>query len=105
MPPIFWGLASLEHPLSCYCFSPFLAKLAKGSSDLRYLLTQHGLQEAHQGELFASGVDTVAKFAAFATTEEDLKDVIKTSFAIDPAASLHASPSSHVCGGMADCQG
>ena len=47
-------------------------KLEVGASDLRFLLTHHGIQDAHQGALFEAGVDTMAKFAAFVTTATDL---------------------------------
>ena len=63
-------------------------KLEKGSPDLRYLLTQHGLAKDHQGELFQNGVDTVAKFACFASSEDDLRSVMKDGFGIDPTGSL-----------------
>ena len=33
-------------------------KLELGASDLRFLLTNHGIQDAHQGALFEAGVDT-----------------------------------------------
>ena len=36
-------------------------KLAKGASELRFLLTQHKVADDIQGELYANGVDTVAK--------------------------------------------
>ena len=34
-------------------------KLAKGSSDLRFLLTNHGVKDDRQGKLYDSGIDTV----------------------------------------------
>ena len=43
-------------------------KLELGASDLRFLLTNYGIQDANQGALFEAGVDTMAKFAAFVTT-------------------------------------
>ena len=33
-------------------------KLAKGASELRFLLTQHKVADDIQGELYANGVDT-----------------------------------------------
>ena len=63
-------------------------KLAKGASELRFLLTQHKVADDIQGELYANGVDTVAKFAAAASDEADLKKMLKDSFSIDPTESL-----------------
>ena len=63
-------------------------KLEMGASDLRFLLTNHGVQDAHQGALFEAGVDTMAKFAAFVTTAADLVEVLKKEFSLDPATSL-----------------
>ena len=65
---------------------PTLAeKLGLGASDLRFLLTNHGIKDDHQGALF---YDTVAKFAAFVTTAADLVEVLKKEFSLDPATSL-----------------
>ena len=36
-------------------------KLAKGASELRFLLTQHKIADDIQGELYENGVGTVAK--------------------------------------------
>ena len=63
-------------------------KLDLGASDLRFLLTNHGIKDDHQGALFEAGVDTVAKFAAFVTTAADLVEVLKKEFSLDPATSL-----------------
>ena len=67
-------------------------KLAKGASELRFLLTQHKVADDIQGELYANGVDTVAKFAAAASDEADLKKMLKDSFSIDPTESLAPKP-------------
>ena len=66
-------------------------KLAKGSSDLRFLLTSHGVASATQAELYRNGINSLAKFAAFVSGEADLKTVLKDtkdSFGLDPAVSL-----------------
>ena len=63
-------------------------KLAKGASELRFLLTQHKVADDIQGELYENGLDTVAKFAAAASDEADLKKMLKDSFSIDPTESL-----------------
>ena len=62
--------------------------LAKGASDLRFLLTTHKVSDQAQGDLFNGGIEIIAQFAAFATDANDLKTVIKDSFGIDPAAGL-----------------
>ena len=63
-------------------------KLDLGASDLRFLLTNHGIKDDRQGALFEAGVDTMAKFAAFVTTATDLVEVLKKEFSLDPATSL-----------------
>ena len=63
-------------------------KLDLGASDLRFLLTNHGIKDDRQGALFEAGVDTMAKFAAFVTTAADLVEVLKKEFSLDPATSL-----------------
>ena len=63
-------------------------KLDLGASDLRFLLTNHGVKDARQGSRYEAGVDTMAKFAAFVTTAADLVEVLKKEFSLDPATSL-----------------
>ena len=62
--------------------------LAMGSSDLRFLLSSHNVDELSQAKLFENGIDTLAKFAAFVTSEDELTKVLKASFGLDPEASL-----------------
>ena len=62
--------------------------LAMGSSDLRFLLSSHNVDELSQSKLFENGIDTLAKFAAFVTSEEELTKVLKASFGLDAEASL-----------------
>ena len=62
--------------------------LAMGSSDLRFLLSSHNVDELSQAKLFENGIDTLAKFAAFVTSEDQLAKVLKASFGLDPEASL-----------------
>ena len=64
------------------------AKLAKGAAALRYLLQTHGIKDVNQATLFDAGIDTVAKYAAFAATEDDLTQVLKAHFSLDAAANL-----------------
>ena len=59
-----------------------------GSSDLRFLLSSHNVDELSQAKLFENGIDTLAKFAAFVTSEDELTKVLKASFGLDPEASL-----------------
>ena len=63
-------------------------KLALGSSELWFLLVHHKVLDEIQGELYQNGIDAVAKFAASAIDEADLKAMLKDSLAIDPVASL-----------------
>ena len=64
------------------------ANLAKGSSDLRFLLTHHKVTAEVQAKLYDNSIDTVAKFAAFVSDATDLREVLKTDLGIDPASSL-----------------
>ena len=64
------------------------ASLAKGSSDLRFLVTHHKVTADVQAKLYDNSIDTVAKFAAFVSDAADLRDVLKTDLGIDPASSL-----------------
>ena len=52
------------------------------------MLTQHKVSAEIQGELYENGIDTVARFAAAATDEADLKAMLKDSFSINPSESL-----------------
>ena len=61
--------------------------LAMGSSDLRFLLSSHNVDEISQAKLFENGIDTLAKFTAFVTSEEETK-VLKASLGLDPESSL-----------------
>ena len=67
---------------------PLAEKLTLGASDLRFLLTNHGIKDDRQGALFYARVDTMAKFAAFVTTAADLAEELKKEFSLDPATSL-----------------
>ena len=64
------------------------AKLLKGSSDLRFLLTHHKVTEEVQAKLYDNSIDTVSKFAAFVSDASDLREVLKSDLGIDPASSL-----------------
>ena len=49
----------------------------------------HKVSDEIQCELYQNGIDSIAKFAASATDEADLKQMRKDSFfSIDPSASL-----------------
>ena len=48
----------------------------------------HKVSDEIQCELYQNGIDSIAKFAASATDEADLKQMLKDSFSIDPSASL-----------------
>ena len=60
------------------------ASLAKGSSDLRFLLTHHKVTDEVQAKLFENNVDTVAKFAAFVSDSTHLREVLKAGLDIGP---------------------
>ena len=76
----------LERGARCVMAEPPLAeKLGLGASDLRFLLTNHGIKDDHQGAFFYAGVDTMAKFAAVVTTAVE---VLKKEFSLDPTTSL-----------------
>ena len=51
-----------------------------GSPDIRFLLSSHIVEELSQAKLFENGMDTLAKFAAFVTSEEELTRVLKADF-------------------------
>ena len=81
-------------------------KLAKGSADLRYLLQTHGVKDVNQATLFDSGVDTVAKYAAFAATEDDLTQVLRAQWFARPGSEPgEQGASCLLCGSMANRQG
>ena len=65
-----------------------LEPLATESSDIRFLLSSHNVEELSQAELFENGIDMLVKFAAFVTSEEELTRVLKANFGLDPEASL-----------------
>ena len=76
-------------------------KLALGGSELRFLLVHHKVSDEIQCELYQNGIDSIAKFAASATDEADLKQMLKDSFSIDPSASLKLRYGRR-CGGLED---
>ena len=46
------------------------------------------MEEASQAKLFENGIDTLAKFAAVGTSEQELTKVLKLDFGLDSQASL-----------------
>ena len=56
-----------------------LESLATGSSDIRFLLSSHNVEELSQAKLFENLIDTLAKFAAFVMSEEELARVLKAT--------------------------
>ena len=46
------------------------------------------MEELSQAKLLENGRHTLAKFAAFVTSEEKLTRVLKANFGLDPEASL-----------------
>ena len=68
--------------------APAVDALTLGSADLRFLLQRQGIDDDHLRKLFSAGVDSMDKFSAFASGEEDLLSVLKDEFRLDPATSL-----------------
>ena len=68
------GLRSVVRHIQAMAVADLLAdSLAKGSSDVRYLLSSHNVEENSQAKLFENGIDTLARFAAFVRSEDDLR--------------------------------
>ena len=68
--------------------APAVDALALGAADLRFLLQRQGVDDDHLRRLFSAGVDSMDKFSAFASGEEDLLSVLKDEFRLDPATNL-----------------
>ena len=68
--------------------APAVDALTLGSADLRFLLQRQGIDDDHLRKLFSAGVDSMDKFSAFASGEEDLLSVLKDEFRLDPATNL-----------------
>ena len=51
--------------------------LAQASTDLRCLLTQNRVDDKAQAILFKAKINTIAKFSASFTSEDDLREVLK----------------------------
>ena len=68
--------------------APAVDALALGAADLRFLLQRQGIDDDHLRRLFSAGVDSMDKFSAFASGEEDLLSVLKDEFRLDPATNL-----------------
>ena len=56
--------------------APAVDALALGAADLRFLLQRQGVDDDHLRRLFSAGVDSMDKFSAFASGEEDLLSVL-----------------------------
>ena len=52
--------------------APAVDALTLGSADLRFLLQRQGIDDDHLRKLFSAGVDSMDKFSAFASGQEDL---------------------------------
>ena len=68
--------------------APAVDALTLGSADLRFLLQRQGIDDDHLRKLFSAAVDSMDKFSAFASGEEDLLSVLKDEFRLDPATNL-----------------
>ena len=64
------------------------AALKKADSSLRFIMDKNDVPVSLQAKFYHIGVDTVAKFATFATSADDMKDVVRREFGLDPSTSL-----------------
>lgn len=64
------------------------AAMAKGSSELKFLLAREEVPEDLQAKFFHVGICTLAKFASIADTPQELKDMLKDDFGLEATASL-----------------
>ena len=64
------------------------AALAKGSSDLSFLLGAESVDEDSQAKLYHIGVLTIPQFAVLAADEREFRDLLKDEFELDKDASL-----------------
>lgn len=62
--------------------------LEKGSSDLRFLLEKHKVDNFLQACLFSTGVDSLPVFAAIAKDIDDLKALVRTEYGVDSGSGL-----------------
>ena len=62
--------------------------LLLGSSDLKFLLEKHNVDNDIQALLFHVGIRSIPVLATFATTTPELKDIVRDDFGVDSAASI-----------------
>ena len=59
-----------------------------GSSDLKYLFDRNDVDKEMQAFFFYSKITSMSKFAAIASSGDDLRNLIKTEFGVDSATNL-----------------
>ena len=62
--------------------------LKLGGSDIKFLLAREQVEESLQAKMFSVGITTMARFAAIAKDEDDLKKVLKDEFELDASVDL-----------------
>ena len=66
------------------------AVLATASSSLRFLLCDSGLSDPTQVSLIQAGFSDLRLFGRIAEDVQEVKDLLKTEFGLDPTSSLAA---------------
>ena len=64
--------------------------LKKGSSELKYLMTNSGMETLTQAKFFHVNIVSLDLFAMVAEKDDELREILKTEMGLDPAASLAA---------------
>ena len=62
--------------------------LLLGSSDIKFLFARETVEQPLQAKFFHVGITTMARFAAVARDEDDLKKMLRDEFELDAAADL-----------------
>ena len=62
--------------------------LLKGSSDIKFLFAREAIDQSLQAMFFHVGITTMARFAAVAKDEQDIKKMLRDDFGLDATADL-----------------
>ena len=62
--------------------------LLKGSSDIKFLFARESIDQSLQAKFFHVGITTMARFAAVAKDEQDIKNMLRDDFGLDSTADL-----------------
>ena len=76
-----------------------MAALEAASSELKYLMAREGVSTQVQALFYHVGCTSISRFSAFCKTEDEMRDVAKKEFGLDPTANLktRAEVASIVC--------